>query len=66
MPPKRKRGRPKLPAGASKGAKLVCRLLESELEAIARTAKAQGVTTSEFVRVAVLGAARKGKRISSR
>jgi uncharacterized protein (DUF1778 family) len=61
MPPKPKRGRPPLPKGTSKGAKLVCRLLESELEEIGRAANAQGMTTSEFVRGVVLAAARAGK-----
>lgn len=39
----------------------MCRLLESELEEIGRAAKARGMTTSEFVRLTVLGAARSGK-----
>ena len=38
--------------------RLVCRLLESELLEIQMAEKAEGMTTSEFVREAVLAAAR--------
>ena len=61
MPPKRKRGRPKLPRGAGKLSRLVCRLQESEEAEIEEAAKRAGMTKSEFVREAVLAAARAGE-----
>ena len=58
MPPKPKRGRPPLPEGASKEARLVCRLLESEAGEIKTAAKKVGKTKSEWIREVLLEKAR--------
>ena len=59
MSKKSKLGRPPLPKGSSRGARLFCRLLASEvaeIEAAARTAKR---SKSEWIREALLAAARR-------
>ena len=62
MSQKGKLGRPPLPKGASRGARLFCRLLASEVtevEAAARTAKK---TKSQWIRQALLAAARQSPK----
>jgi hypothetical protein len=59
MSKKGKLGRPPLPEGSSRGARLFCRLLASEvaeIEAAARTAKK---SKSEWIREVLLAAARR-------
>jgi len=61
MPPKRKRGRPPFPDGTAKESRLVCRISKAEDEEIAMAAKRAKLTKSDFVRRAVLLAARAAK-----
>ena len=62
MSKKPKIGRPPLPEGASKEARLFCRLLQSEVEEIEKAAKAAQRTKSEWIRDTLLTAARRTPR----
>jgi hypothetical protein len=59
MSKKTKLGRPPLPRGASKEARLFCRLLPSEVAEIETAAKAAKKSKSGWIRETLLSAARK-------
>ena len=59
MSKKGKLGRPPLPKGASRRARLFCRLLASEVTEIESAARAAKKTNSEWIREALLAAARR-------
>jgi len=61
MSKKRTRGRPPLPEGAAKEGRLYCRLLESEIAEIADAARTAQKSKSEWIRGALLAAARSKK-----
>jgi hypothetical protein len=56
---KKKIGRPPLPKGSSRGDRLYCRLLKSEVKEIELAAKKAGKNKSEWIREVLLNAARK-------
>lgn len=58
MPKKRKRGRPPLPKGSSREARLICRLQESEVAEIEAAARKAGKSKSDWTRDTLLAAAR--------
>jgi hypothetical protein len=62
MSKKHKLGRPSLPAGASRAARLFCRLLPSEVAEIEAAARTAQKSKSEWIRDILLIAARRGGR----
>ena len=62
MPKKKRLGRPPLPEGATREARLVCRLLDWEAEEIAAAALKAGKSKSEWIREVLLSAARSEQR----
>jgi len=58
MPKKPKIGRPPLPEGAAKEGRLYCRLLASEVAEIEAAARTDKKSKSEWIRDALLAAAR--------
>jgi len=61
MSKKTKLGRPPLPKGASRGARLFCRLMPSEVAEIDAAAKAAEKSKSDWIRETLLAAARRVK-----
>jgi hypothetical protein len=61
MSKKPKLGRPPLPKGASRGARLFCRLLPSEVAEIETAARNAGKSKSEWIRETLLAGARQGR-----
>jgi hypothetical protein len=53
---KRKPGRPKLPKGEAKGKIVPIRFTKAEAEQLAKAARTNGLTLSEWIRRAVLAA----------
>jgi hypothetical protein len=62
MSKKPKLGRPPLPDGSSREARLFCRLLPSEVEEIESAAKTANKSKSEWIRQTLLAAARKAAK----
>jgi uncharacterized protein (DUF1778 family) len=62
MSKRTKLGRPPLPEGASREGRLFCRLLQSEVEEIERAAKAAKKSKSDWIREALLAAARQAAK----
>ena len=61
MSKKPKLGRPPLPKGASRGERLFCRLLPSEVAEIEAAAQNAGKSKSEWIRETLLAGARQGR-----
>jgi len=61
MSKKRPRGRPPFPKGQAKKGRLYCRLLESEVAEIEAAGKRANMTTSRWIREALLAATRAKK-----
>ncbi len=59
MPTKRKRGRPALPKGSARTARLICRMLESDMRELETAAEAAEQSLSDWVRETLLATARK-------
>jgi hypothetical protein len=60
-PRKRGPGRPRLPKGEARGAVLSVRLTAAERATVEKAASAAGQSASDWARVAILGATRKGQ-----
>ena len=62
MSKKGKLGRPPLPKGASREARLFCRLLPAEVAEIEAAVKTEKKSTSEWIRETLLAAARQARK----
>jgi hypothetical protein len=58
MPKKAKRGRPRLPKGAAKESRLICRIQKSEEKEIELAARNAKMSKSDWMRETLLQAAR--------
>jgi hypothetical protein len=64
MSKKPKLGRPRLPEGHSREARLFCRLLQSEVAEIEKATRAAKRSKSEWIREVLLAAARRNPKSS--